>query len=87
MRKGQNLNCIFNTFGSWIIKRYTYSPITYYFVSPSNKPSRKKTTNKFFYVVHSSVTNFKSVIALSSRGTLPPFPPPYTPLGGEYVRI
>ena len=38
-------------------------PIKYCFISPSNKTSRKKTSNWFFYIPHSSVLDLKNVIA------------------------
>ena len=46
-------------------------PCKYYFISPSNKTSRKKAANYFFYALHYSASDLKSVIALNSRGTLP----------------
>ena len=76
----QNLNCKLKTFGFLDSVHTVQLPNKYYFISPSNKTSRKKNRKLIFYVLYSSVSDFKSEIALSSRGGTPP---PFTGLGGH----
>ena len=82
------MNCKFKTFGflDTIKVHNTHTvqlPYKYYFISPSNKTSRKKNQQTdFFNVLPSSVLDLKSVIALSSRAPLAlssRAPPLYTP--------
>ena len=88
----RNFSWKFRTFGFLdILKVFTVQlPYKYYFISPSNKTIRKKQQTNFFYVPHSSVWDFKSLIALSSlqvkRGALTPCPPMCTPLSMLYNR-
>ena len=78
----QNLNCKFKTFGFLnILTKHTYTLqsnyLAYYLISTSNKTTRKR-QQTIFYALHSSVSDLKSVIALSSRGGhCPPCPPVY----------
>ena len=72
---GHNLNHKFKTFGFLdtlkVHIHYTVQlPCKYYFISPSNKTSRKKQQINVFNTLHSSVSDLKYVTALSPR------PPP-----------
>ena len=67
-----NLNRKFKTFGFLdtlkvhIYYKYTVQlPCKDYFISPSNKTSRKKQQINVFNTLHSSDSDLKSVIALS----------------------
>ena len=64
----KKLNRKFKTFcflDTWVHIHYTVQ-LTYkdYFISPSNKASRKKTANNVFNTLHSLVSDLKSVMAL-----------------------
>ena len=86
---GQNLNRKFKTFGFLnTLKVHIHNtvqlPYKDYFISSSNKTVRKKQQINVFNTLHSSVSDLKSVIALSSRGGkglgrgTAPFHPLYT---------
>ena len=54
---------------SWYTLNYTVQlPYKDYFISPSNKTSKKKQQINVFNALHSLASDFKSVIALSTKG-------------------
>ena len=65
MIKKQNQKQLFNNFFKMINNRTrtVQLPIKYCFNSPLKKTSRKKHQTNFFYVPHSSVIDFKNMIA------------------------
>ena len=88
---GQNLNCKLKTFGflDTLKVHIQFNYLASIVSLLQTKLAKKKQQTNFFYALHSSVSDLRSVIALSSRGRYawpPPSPlcirPCYAPFPG-----
>jgi len=69
-RGGQTLNCKFKTFGflDTLMVHIQSNYLASTTLSRLQTKLAEKKANKFFYVLHFSVSDLKSVLAVSSRG-------------------